>query len=169
MTHFMQASDNITGQKTGATNLDCVRTIDIAHHATPEQRERYAALYHFRYHPKYMERGPMKSRLDYQETTRAIVSMSMEAGQNPQIVSTRNKCRDDLDPEKLKWLTWLLHNWKFYFAVNRHSENLNFTQLPCQELMESQPLETVQLLRKNGLRRLIIGECISRWTWADDF
>ena len=51
----------------------------------------------------------MKSRPDYHETTRAIVSMNREVGQNPQIVSKRNKCRDDLDPEKLKWLTWLSH------------------------------------------------------------
>ena len=99
----------------------------------------------------------MKSRPDYQETTRAVVSMNREAGQNPQTVSKRNKCRDDLDPEKLKWLAWIHHNWKLYFAVNRHSENLDSTQLPYQELMESQPWETVQRLRKNGLRRLIIG------------
>ena len=99
----------------------------------------------------------MKSRPDYQETTRAIASMNREAGQKPQIVSKRNKCRDDLDPEKLKWLTWLHHTWKLYFAVNRHSENLDSTQLPYQELVESQPRETVQRLRKNGLRCLIIG------------
>ena len=67
--------------------LDYVRTIEITHHAPPEQRERYAALYHFRYHPKYMERRPMKSRPDYHETTQAIVSMKREAGQNPRIVS----------------------------------------------------------------------------------
>ena len=35
---------------------DYVRTIDITHHAPPEQRERYAALYHFRYHPHFGER-----------------------------------------------------------------------------------------------------------------
>ena len=105
--------------------MQIVRTIDITHNACPEQRERYAALYLFRYHPKCTERGPMKSRPDYHETTRAIISMNKEAGQNPQIAPRRNKCRDDLDPEKLTWLIWLSHNWKWYFAVNRHSD---FTQ-----------------------------------------
>ena len=38
--------------------LDYTRTIDITDNASPEQRERYAALYHFRYHPIYAERGP---------------------------------------------------------------------------------------------------------------
>ena len=89
-----------------------MRTIDNTHRAAPEQRERYAALYHFRYHAKFMEIGPMKSRPDFHETTRAIVSMNREAGQNTQIALKRNKCRDDLDPEKLKWLTWLSHNWE---------------------------------------------------------
>ena len=32
--------------------LNYVRTIDIAHNASPEQQERYAALFHFRYDPK---------------------------------------------------------------------------------------------------------------------
>ena len=81
--------------------LDYIRTIDITHNASPEQLERYAALYHFRYHPKYMEKGPMESRPDNDETTRATVSMNKEAGQNPQIISRMNKCRDDLDPEKV--------------------------------------------------------------------
>ena len=81
--------------------LEYIRTIDITHNASPEQLERYAALYHFRYHPKYMEKGPMKSRPDNDETTRVTVSMNKEAGQNPQIISRMNKCRDELDPEKV--------------------------------------------------------------------
>ena len=44
----------------------------------------------------------MKSRPDYHETSRAIVSMNKEAGQNPQTISRRNRCRDDLDPQKLE-------------------------------------------------------------------
>ena len=108
--------------------------LDITHHAPPAQRERYAELYHFRHHPEFMERGPMKSRPDYDGTTRAIVCMNRKAGQNPQIVSKRSKCRGDVDPERLKWLTWLRHNWKWYFAVHRPSENLDPTQLFHQEL-----------------------------------
>ena len=46
-------------------NFDYIRTIDISHKASPEQLERYATLYHFRYDPKQMERGPIKSRPDY--------------------------------------------------------------------------------------------------------
>ena len=49
--------------------FDYIRTIDITHNASPEQPERYATLCHFRYHPKFMEKGPMKSRPDYHETT----------------------------------------------------------------------------------------------------
>ena len=47
--------------------LGCVRTIDITHNASPEQRERYAALYHFRYHPTYTEKGTTEksSRLSW--------------------------------------------------------------------------------------------------------
>ena len=113
-----------------------VRIIGITHRASPEQRERYASLYHFRYHPKYMERGPIKSRPDYHETTPPIVSMNREVGQNPQIASRRSKCHDDLNPEKLKWLIWHSQIWMWHFAVNRHSENLDSTQSPHQELME---------------------------------
>ena len=60
--------------------LDYIRAIDISHKASPEQWERYATLYHFRYDPKELERGPIKSRPDYHQTTRAIVSMNKEAG-----------------------------------------------------------------------------------------
>ena len=38
--------------------LGCVGSLDITHNASPEQRERYAALYHFRYHPTYTEKDP---------------------------------------------------------------------------------------------------------------
>ena len=100
--------------------LDYVRTIDITHN-----------------HQKFLEKGPMRSRPDYHETTRAIVSMSKEASQNPQIISRRNKCCDDLDSEKLEWLIWLSHNWKWYFAVNRHSD-LNSTQRHYRESEEEQ-------------------------------
>ena len=68
--HASQRQHNCTEE--WCKYLDYVRTIDITHRAPPEQRERYDALYHFRYHPKFMERGPMKSRPDYHETTRAI-------------------------------------------------------------------------------------------------
>ena len=46
-----------------------------------EQMKRYATLFHFRYDPKQMERGPIKCRPDYHQTTRAVVSMNKEAGQ----------------------------------------------------------------------------------------
>ena len=87
-----------------------------------EQLERYATLYHFRYDPKQMERGPMKNRPDYHQTARAIVSMNKEAGQI-QESKGRHNYREDPDPEKLDWLTWLSHNWKWYFRVK---PNLRF-------------------------------------------
>ena len=77
----MLASYNKIGRKEWCECLEYVRTIDITHNASPEQLERYAALYHFRYDPKQMEKGPIKSRPDYHQTTRAIVSMNKEAGQ----------------------------------------------------------------------------------------
>ena len=72
--HASQIQHNWT--KAWCEYLDYIRTIDITHNASPEQLERYAALYHFRYHPKNMEKGPMKSRPDNDETTRATVSIT---------------------------------------------------------------------------------------------
>ena len=85
--------------------------------ASPEQLERYATLYHFRYDPKQMER-PIQNRPDYHQTTRAIVSTNTEAGQ-VQESNRRHNYREDLDPKKLDWLVWLSHNRKWYLAVNR--------------------------------------------------
>ena len=73
-----------------------------------------------------MEKGPSKSRPDFHQTTRAIVGMNKEAGQT-QKSKRRHSYRQDLDSEKLDWLIWLSHNWKWYFAVNQISE-LNSTQ-----------------------------------------
>ena len=68
-----------------------------------------------------MDKGPFKSRPDYHQTTRAVVSMNKEAGQT-QESERRHNYREDLDSEKLDWLFWLSHNWKWYFAVNQFSE-----------------------------------------------
>ena len=46
--------------KNGANIWITSDQIDISHNASLEQLERYAALCHFRYDPKQMERGPMK-------------------------------------------------------------------------------------------------------------
>ena len=62
--HASQLQHNWT--KDRCEYLDYIRTVDISHQASPEQLERYAALYHFRYDPKQMERGPIKSRPDPQ-------------------------------------------------------------------------------------------------------
>ena len=83
--------------------LDDIRTIDISHKASPEQLERFATLYHFRYDPKQMERGPIKNGPVYHQTARAVVSMNQEAGQI-QESKRRHNYREDLDPEKLDWL-----------------------------------------------------------------
>ena len=101
---------------------------------------------------KIFETALWKSRPDNHETTRAIVSMNKEAGQNPQIISRRNICRDDLDPEKLEWLIWLSHNWKRYFAVNRRSD-LHSTQRHHREPEE----EHASGNREDWLSHLIIG------------
>ena len=45
--------------------------------------------------------------------TRGIVSKNKEAGQI-QESKRRHNYREDLDPEKLDWLFWLSHNWKWY-------------------------------------------------------
>ena len=74
----------------------------------------------------------MKSRPDYHETTPATVSMNTKAGKNPQIVSRRNECRDDLDPSKLEWLVRLSYDWKWHFAVHEHSD-VNPRQMRHQE------------------------------------
>ena len=76
--HANQQQHNWT--KEWCEYLDYMGTVDTTHNGSPEQLERYAALYHFRYHPKHMEKGPMKSRPDNDKTTQAIVSMNKEAG-----------------------------------------------------------------------------------------
>ena len=129
--HASQLQHNWT--KEWCEYLDYMTTIDISHKASPEQLERFATLYHFRYRPQQMERGPIKSRPDYHQTSRAIVSK--EAGQI-QESKRRHKYREDLDPEKLDWLRWLSHNWKWYFAVNRISD-LNSTQWLHQKSAEA--------------------------------
>ena len=48
--HVSQLQHNWT--KEWCEYLDYIRTIDISHTASPEQLERYATLYHFRYDPK---------------------------------------------------------------------------------------------------------------------
>ena len=50
--------------------------------------------------PKQMEKDTIKSRPDYHQTTRALVSMNKEAGQT-QNQKRRRNYREDLDPEKL--------------------------------------------------------------------
>ena len=84
--HASQLQHNWT--KEWCEFLDYNRTIDISHKASPEQLERYATLYHFRYNPKQMERGPMKSRPDYNQTTRAIASMKKRSRSDSRIKKT---------------------------------------------------------------------------------
>ena len=58
--NFMQASYNITGQKKGANIWIPSEQSILRTKPSPEQLERYAALYHFRYDPKQMEKGIKK-------------------------------------------------------------------------------------------------------------
>ena len=110
--HATQLQHNWT--KEWCEYLDRIKTIDISHEASPEQVDRYASLYHFRYNPEHLERGPIQSRPDYQQTTRAVVSMNKEAGQTRESKrKRRHNYREDLDPEKFDWLFWLSHNWKW--------------------------------------------------------
>ena len=54
MRNFTHASQNITsGQKKGPNITKKIKTLDITHNISPEQRDRYAAFYHFRYHPNF--------------------------------------------------------------------------------------------------------------------
>ena len=151
--------------------LDYNRSIDIAHKVFPEQLERYATLYHFRYHPQQMEKDPMKSCPDWHETKRAIVSRNKETGQNTGSMR-RNNYREDLDPEKLDWLIWLSHNWTWYFAVNRISD-LNYTQSHHQESEEEHASGNREALTRTSDNwwkahwwNMSWWEK-SRWTWSD--
>ena len=109
--HARQLHNNWT--KEWCEYLDYIRTIDISHKVSPEQLERYATLYHFRYDPKQMERGSIKSRPDYHQTTRAFLSMNKEAGQ----IQESQRRHINRDPEKLDWLKRLSHNRKWFFAL----------------------------------------------------
>ena len=150
--------------------LDYVRTIDITHNASPEQLERYAALYHFRYDPKQNEKRPIKSRPDYHQTTRAIVSMHKEAGQ-VQELKRRQNYRKDLESERSSTGLHGSHNWKWYFAVNQISE-LNSTHWHHQKSTEE---------HASGIREVFTHDDRwkanwwttswwekSRWTWNDE-
>ena len=68
--------------------LDYVRTIDITHSASPEQLERYAALYHFRYDPKQIEKGPIKRRPDYHANNTGYCQHEQRCGSGSRIEKT---------------------------------------------------------------------------------
>ena len=89
--HACQLQHNWT--KEWCEYLDYIRTIDISHSAPPEQLEQYVALYHFRYDRKHMEKGLMKSRPDYHETTRAIVSMNKRSRSDNKIKEKKQLSR----------------------------------------------------------------------------
>ena len=129
MKYFMQASSNING-RTNGENI-WITSEQLIFRTEPLQNN----WNDFRYDPKQMERGPIKSRPDYHQTTRAIVSMNKEAGQIEES-KRRHNYREDLDPEKLDWLTWLSHNWKWYFAGSRIS-GFNSTQWHHQKSARS--------------------------------
>ena len=83
MKYFMQASSNITGRK-------MVRIFGLHQNNRYISQSLSRTIGTIRYvvsflvrsdDPKQMERGPIKSRPDYHQTTRAIVSMHKEAGQ----------------------------------------------------------------------------------------
>ena len=79
--------------------LDYVKTIDSTHKTSPEQIG----------------------------TIRSVVSFSVRSetnGERPNRKAPRGPSNntEDLDSEKLDWLLWLSHNWKWYFAVNQISE-----------------------------------------------
>ena len=81
--------------------------------------------------------------------------MNEEAGQKPQNVSKRNKRRDDLDPEKLKWLVWL-YKWEGYFAIHtRTHSDVNPTQMRHQQ-SEAEPTVGKPWVQ-DGLRQQTIG------------
>ena len=115
---FIRAIYKIAGQKNGAniwitSEQSILRTM-------PLQSKCYATQNCFIFGTIQTNRrkDQSKTRPDYRNTTRATVSMNKEAGQTQE--SRRSPSyRDDLDPAKLKWLIWLLHNWKWYFMMNR--------------------------------------------------
>ena len=86
-------SDTTQGCQSTLVSAHCISTIVISHKASPEQLERYATFYHFWYDPKHMERGPIKSRPDYHQTTRAVVSMNKAAGQTQKSKKTSQSPR----------------------------------------------------------------------------
>ena len=114
----------------------------------------------------------MKSRPDYHQTTRAIVSMNKEAGQNTKSMR-RNNYREDLGPEKLDWLMWLSHNEKWYFAVNRILD-FNSTQRHHPESEEEHASGNREALTHTSDKWWKANRWNkswwekSRWTWSDE-
>ena len=115
--HASQLQQNWT--KEWCEYLDHIRTIGISHNGALQNNWNDTLHCIIFGTIQNMEKGLMKSRPDYHETTRVIGSMNKEASQNTKSMR-RNNYREDLDPEKLDWLVWLSHNWKWHFAVHRH-------------------------------------------------
>ena len=101
--HTSQLQHNWT--KEWCEKLDYIRTIDISHNASNTIGTiRYVVSFSVR--SETNGKRTHKSGPDYQQTTRAFVSMNKEAGQI-QESKRRYNYREDLDPEKLDWLTRL--------------------------------------------------------------
>ena len=96
--------------------------------------------------------------------------MNKEAGQI-QESKWRHNYREDLDPEKLDWLFWLSHNWKWYFAVNRMS-GLNSTQWLLQKSAEAHASGNREAFTNEGRWNANWWTTSwwekSRWKWNDE-
>ena len=99
--------------------------------ASPEQLERYATLYYFRYDPKHMERGHIKKPSSLPSNYTGYRKHEQRSRSYSRIKKTSQLPRGS-GPR----LVCPSHNWKWYFAVNRIS-GLNSTQWLLQKSAEA--------------------------------
>ena len=108
MKNFTQASLNITsGQKKGQFFF-YNGTIDITHNVSPEQRDRYAAFYNFRYHPNFLREALWK----------VVQTIMKLRGQLSAWTQRRVRIHRSLQEEINAAMIWILKNSNGWFGCH---------------------------------------------------
>ena len=95
--------------------LDYIRTNDISHNASREQRGRYAKMWKLQ---------NASANHHYKEATERITSFAFREGDSVKYITKEERHRTDaLDPDYEKCLIWLSENWHTYCANDGSSSN----------------------------------------------
>ena len=94
--------------------LDYLTTIDISNHAPYHQRNRNENTITMKCNDSTLQSGPMRIREDYQETTKALLSLREEQGGTNTFLtkSKTTRQKNAMEPELQRKLEWLSENWE---------------------------------------------------------